>query len=346
MTYKAAVVGAGRAPATIGTHGFEGFSIGYWHGAAFQANPEIDLTAVVDISGENASAFAEHFGSVTAYADFEDMLATERPDILSICTWPTLHRDMTVAALRAGVRIVLCEKPMGVSIPDVDAMMAAAEETGGRLFINHQRRFAEPYDSLRRLIREGALGEIQHMEGWVGRGWDLMSWGTHWVDMLRYFAGDAPTEWVLAAAPESGQIRYGHRIEDQMLLQVQFQQGPLALIQCGPHLDGHGITVTGSMAVVTVDEAGIHVYGREGVDTARLTAALVADANGTDAWDRAVADIVAAARSGGSSRIDGVHGLAATEIIMAAYQSARSGEIVRFPLVDRSIDLRPAVVAG
>lgn len=346
MTYRAAVVGAGRPPATIGSYGFESFSIGYWHGAAYQTNPDIELSAVVDISSENAAAFWEHFGSLAAYGDFEQMLATERPDILSICTWPTLHRDMTIAALEAGVGMVLCEKPMGVSLSDVDDMIAAAERTGGRLFINHQRRFAQPYDGLRTLIQDGALGDVLRMEAWVGNGWDLMSWGTHWVDMLRYYAGDADAEWVLAAAPSTGQLRYGHRIEDQMLLQLQFHEGPLALIHCGPHVTGHGLTVTGTKAVVTIDDRGTNVYGATDADASRVRSALHDDATGTEPWDAAIADIVRAYQTGTPSRIDGVHGQAATEIIMAAYQSAQKGEVVSFPLVDRSLDLRPAVPVG
>lgn len=346
MTYRAAVVGAGRPPATAGAPGFEGFSIGYSHGAAYTANPDTELAAVVDISSENAAAFAEHFGSVTAYGDFEEMLAAERPDIVSICTWPTLHRDMTIAALRAGVGMVLCEKPMGVSVGDVDDMVAAAAETGGRLFVNHQRRFAMPYEGLHDMIREGALGEIVRMEAWVGNGWDLMSWGTHWVDMLRYFAGDLEAEWVLAAAPSSGQLRYGHEVEDQMLLQLRFREGPLALVHCGPHLEGFGLTVTGTEAVVTIDGNRVTVYGAGDADAGRLRAVIQDTPHSNDPQERAIADIVRAYRTGEPSRIEGTHGRAATEIIMAAYQSARTGAVVTFPLADRSIDLRPAVSVG
>lgn len=342
MTRRAVVVGAGRPPA-LGVQGFEGFSIGYWHGAVYQATPDVELCAVVDISNENASAFADHFGSVAVYSDLEEMLAAERPDIVSICTWPGLHRDMTVAALGAGVGIVLCEKPMGVSLADVDDMLAAAERSGGRVFINHQRRFEQPYDGLRRLIEDGALGEILRLEGWVGKGWDLMSWGTHWVDMLRYYTGDAAPEWLLAAAPASGNVRYGHLVEDQMLLQLRFQNGPLALIHCGSHLDGFGITVTGSKAVVTIDDAGVNVYAHSDAEADRLRAVLSVDATGTDTLGQAIADIIRATDAGEPSRIDGTNGHVATEIIMAAYLSARTARRIEFPLTDREVDLRPTV---
>ena len=75
------------------------------------------------------------------YADPAEMLDTERPDIVSICTWPPLHADLTELAFAKGVKAVWCEKPMAVHLTDADRMVDAAKAAGGLLVINHQRRY-------------------------------------------------------------------------------------------------------------------------------------------------------------------------------------------------------------
>jgi predicted dehydrogenase len=104
--------------------------------------------------------------------------------------------------------------------------------------------------------------------------------------------------------------------------------------------------VTGTDAVVSIDGNRVTVYGAGDADADRLRAVIQDTPHSNDPQERAIADIVRAYRTGEPSRIEGTHGRAATEIIMAAYQSARTGEVVTLPLADRSIDLRPAVSVG
>lgn len=339
MTYRAAIVGAG-APRAETNSNLEGFSIGYWHARGYLAHPEIDVVAVADINIDNARALAEFTGGAAPHGSLSEMLADHDIDILSVCTWPTLHCEMVLAAIDAGVKMILCEKPMAVSVDEIDRMVAAAAAAGVRLFVNHQRRYEQPFVGARQLIQDGRLGEIVRLEGFVGGGWDLMSWGSHWVDMARFFAADRPVEWVLAAAASSGNVRYGHRVEDQMLLQFGFGDGPLALIHTGAHTTGAGFIVVGT-------EGTLRLTGEEAVLSLSTgeTAATVAQyfpaaAERVDGITAAIADIVAHTAAGTPSQIDGESGHADTEIIMAAYESARSSEIKLLPLAVRTADLR------
>ena len=61
---------------------------------------------------ENAQALAEKHGGAKVYADYRALLTEQRPDVVSICTWPHLHREMVEAAVAAGVTAIHCEKPM------------------------------------------------------------------------------------------------------------------------------------------------------------------------------------------------------------------------------------------
>src|SRR3990170_4936680 len=98
--YRAAVIGTGK------------MSRGHAH--AYVTDERVDLVAASDIFEPARTAFASEFNVPTTYADAAEMLATERPDIVSICTWPPLHAELTELAFTNGVKAVWCEKPMAV----------------------------------------------------------------------------------------------------------------------------------------------------------------------------------------------------------------------------------------
>src|SRR5437016_5819441 len=107
--YRVAVIGTGR-PRT--TEGATGFGMAHSHVRGYLETGRCELAAVADINQENAAAFVEKFGAGAVYTDYREMLAKERPDTVSICTWPHLHEPMTRAAAESGARGIYCEKPM------------------------------------------------------------------------------------------------------------------------------------------------------------------------------------------------------------------------------------------
>jgi predicted dehydrogenase len=345
VPYRAAIVGAG-APVARTNANLEGFSIGKAHALAYREHPDVELAAVADIRIENARALAEENGGAQVYASLSEMLENEPAlDLLSVCTWPTLHCEMVLAAIDAGVRMIICEKPMAVSLAEIDRMKEAADSAGARLFVNHQRRYAQPFRGAKRLLADGHLGDILRVEGYIGGGWDLMSWGSHWVDMARYLADDEAA-WVFAAAQMSGKRRYGHSIEDRMLLQIGFSRGCLGLVHTGDHVGGAGILVTCSEGSLRLSADG----------AAQVAAPRSLPEHLVDDYLRevpsrhgdlgpfldAVADVIAAYEDGRPSLIDADSGHADTEIMLAAYQSAARRAVLRLPLSDRSTDLDEA----
>ena len=344
MTYRSAIVGAGRPSLRLSDRN-EGFRIGYAHGEAHLAHPDVDLVAVVDISEENAGAFAAEHGISGSYTDLERMLEQERPDIVSICTWPGLHREQVVAAFEAGAKMVLCEKPMALSQQDTDAMMASAAQHGGVLCINHQRRFEQPYVGVQRLIADGHLGDVLSIECWVGDGWDLIDWGTHLVDMMRFWGGDRPVEWVFAAATFSDRQRYGHRIEDQLLAQFRIQDGPLALIHTGEHAAGVGLIVTGTEASFVQTPTGFGIRGSS-ADAATDLQQRYLEPDGASPFLGALSAMIESYETGTPSIIDAAQGVATSEVLFAAYRSAASGSVVRLPEATRDLDMSIAEPAS
>ncbi len=99
----------------------------------------VEVIAGADPSAEARTRFAEETGA-TVHEDFRELLTRERPEVLSICTWPPLHPEMVEAACTAGVKGIVCEKPAAVDLAGCDRMIAAAEASGTVLVIGHQRR--------------------------------------------------------------------------------------------------------------------------------------------------------------------------------------------------------------
>src|SRR5438876_358623 len=130
-----------------------GYAMAYQHAAAYRELPDCEMVACADISRENAEAFAQAHGVPRIYLDYREMLAQERLDVLSICTWPRLHAEMIVAAAQAGVRAIHCEKPMADTWGGARRAAEECAQRGVQLTFNHQRRFGRPFRGARELLK-------------------------------------------------------------------------------------------------------------------------------------------------------------------------------------------------
>ena len=129
-----------------------------WHADSVVDCEMADLVAVCDIDEPKGKAFAQKYGT-TFYKDYKEMLADGGVDVISICTPSGLHSEMTVAAAKAGIH-VLCEKPMAITVPQIDAMIKAAKEAGIKLEVIFQRRTYATTQKVREAVQAGILGQM------------------------------------------------------------------------------------------------------------------------------------------------------------------------------------------
>ena len=141
---KVAVVGVG--------------AMGRNHARIFAEMPQTHLAAVADLDAEAAAQVARTY-KAEAYADFEEMLTIERPDVVSVAVPTRLHRPVAVAALEAGSHVFV-EKPLALSVTDGQAILDAARRTGRKLAVGHIERFNPAVVELKRLLDEGQLGRM------------------------------------------------------------------------------------------------------------------------------------------------------------------------------------------
>ena len=177
------------------------------HVGAYVEESRIKLVAVCDLREEAITDFRAQWpelaADVTSYSDFDQLLAAERPDVVSVATGDHLHVDLTIAAVEAGAKAVLCEKPIATTLADADRMIGACERAGALLSIENTRRWAPLFVEAKRLVDSGSLGTVRTL-GVEHHGERAMLFrnGSHLVDLLCWFAATDP-EWVVAEL-ESG----------------------------------------------------------------------------------------------------------------------------------------------
>jgi len=192
--------------------------MGRAHAKALLGFGGFELVAASDLMPEPRAAMQKVAGSIQLYDNTEQMLERERPGLAVVATASKFHRDLVVAALRAGAH-VLCEKPFSVSLAEADEMLAIARETGRMLLVDHQFRINPRVLAPLRFVREGSIGDVLSMRcAGKGRhgGWELVETGTHLFDVAMLFGG-AP-RWVCAEMLVKGRRATADDIVDSRTL--------------------------------------------------------------------------------------------------------------------------------
>jgi predicted dehydrogenase len=229
--YRVAIVGTGAIA-------------GGRHIPAVQAQDgRAKVVAVVDVDGDRAAAFAAEWGVEHSYTDLDTMLAADQPDLVIICTPPSVHHDGVQACLRAGAW-VWCEKPPVLSLAEYDDLTADERDGGPYVGYVFQHRFGSAARTLREQITAGALGrplvgichtlwyrdDAYYEVPWRGKwetegGGPTMGHGIHQMDLMLSLLGD----WREVRAM-MGTLDRRIATEDVSLAAVSFESGALVSV--------------------------------------------------------------------------------------------------------------------
>jgi len=327
--YRVGIIGCGRPHRSEGA---TGYGMAHAHVQGYLASPDAQLVALADIDLDNARAFQAKHGGERVYADFGEMLAKENLDIVSICTWPHLHAPMVIASAEAGVKAIHCEKPMAPTYGEALAMVRVCEEHGVQLTFNHQRRFGAPFRKAKEMLKSGTIGDLVRLEATCA---NMFDWGTHWFDMLNYFADEADVEWVLAQIePRGGQRIFGVPVEGQGISHFKYRTGVRGLLVTGYEAVWDAqIRLIGSRGVIEVGHSNdvplrYWTEYRAGWQVVPMSEGL----HGDEYVKRAVLDLIDALKTGREPELSARRALRATELIFATYESSRSRGRVELPL--------------
>ena len=215
-TYRAAVIGCGRMGGFIDNEvvGAPGHVPPYAHGGGFYACDRTDLVACSDFRADLMAVFGEQYAVPKSrqYTDYQEMIAREDLDIVSVATHVEHHADIVIHAAEHGVKAIFCEKGMAPSLATANAMAAACERHGTAFNMGTQRRYHPGFWQMREIIEQGELGPLQSLVMTYGGG--LFDHGCHTMDLALYLNGDARAVWVQGNAPQSEPLRDGHVYSD------------------------------------------------------------------------------------------------------------------------------------
>jgi predicted dehydrogenase len=176
---------------------------------AFAQVADAEVVAQGSARGESAQAVAEKFNIPHAYDDWKAMLDQHEADIVCVVTPPVYHCEMALEAIKRGAH-VMCEKPMAMNAAESRQMLDAAEAAGRLHIMGHELRFNPNRRKVQKLIADGAIGEIRHINvvNITGGGdpksrpawhwWAMENMGggilgangSHQIDLLRFWLGD------------------------------------------------------------------------------------------------------------------------------------------------------------
>jgi predicted dehydrogenase len=162
----------------------------------------VEVVAVADLYPEKIWDLLPGLSENRIYKDYHDLFRNEEIDIVSIVTNGPTHAEISIEASEAGIKRIMCEKPMATRLSDADRVIKTCSKNKTRLAVNHIRRWSSNYHRLKQIIKSGIIGDIRHLYfncGSTGLG----NFAIHFFDTARYLIDSEP-EWVSGFIDKSG----------------------------------------------------------------------------------------------------------------------------------------------
>jgi predicted dehydrogenase len=353
------VVAVSSATVRVGLIGF-GLAGSGFHAPLIDAVPELRLASIVTANPERVERAGRRFPGARLLADSDALLAAaEDHDLVVVATPNRFHMATAIAALEAGLHVVV-DKPVAARSADARRLAATAAERGLVAAAFHNRRWDGDALTVRRLLDEGALGEVLRFESRFERwrpnvdaerwresaraedaGGVLFDLGTHLIDQALWLFG--PPARVYA---EIARRRPGAQVDDDVFLALESPGGPAV------HLSMSHVTAQPGPRFRLLGSKGAYVKQGLDVQEAALRAGERPDAPGfgrepRELWGMLGAEgavepvetepgrylafyeeMVAAIRDGAPPPVPLSDAIAGLEVIEAARESAERGAVV------------------
>ncbi|WNB92637.1 Gfo/Idh/MocA family oxidoreductase [Bacillus sp. NEB1478] len=314
------------------------------------------LVAVADVVEDCAKSVAQTYG-VDWYSDYLELLKRDDIDIVNILTPSGMRAEVVIEAARHGKHII-AEKPIDVTYEKATSMIQACRDAGVKLAVISQHRFDMSTVKVKKSIEEGKFGRLVLGEcavnwyrtqgyydsgAWRGTwamdgGGALMNQSIHTIDLLQYLVG--PVDSVFAHTATLAHERI--EVEDVAVSTVKFKNGALG-------------TIVGTTSAFPGLSARLEVFGTNGsavIEHDKLTHLFVKSKDpeeqinnlaekDLDAHDPStvfgyahrlqIEDMMHAIREDREPLVNGEEGLKPLEIILAIYESAKTGKEIKLP---------------
>jgi predicted dehydrogenase len=134
------------------------------HLESCQKARNVELYALCDVAPDLLERMAGYYRPQHTHSDYAEMLADPKLDAVVICTSDAFHVPASLQALAAG-KHVLCEKPLGVTVEEAEALAEAVKQSGKILQVGHMKRFDPGLEAARDFVRD-EMGEMLALKAW------------------------------------------------------------------------------------------------------------------------------------------------------------------------------------
>ena len=320
--------------------------IAHYHARGLLELPNVELRALCSLDGEAAEQFAEEYG-IGEVTDKIDGL-TGRKDIQAviISTPNKFHAPYAIEFMKND-KDVFVEKPMAVSTQQGAEMIDCARQTGRILMVGHMWRFDTEVNYIRDLVRSGKLGEIVKTKGygihvnWGPAGWfvdkslagggALVDMGVHAIDTVRYLLGDPEPKEIYAKIS----TRFGdYEVDDTSVVMITWGTGTVSIIESGwwhPHADAPeaGTQIFGTLGYACLFPTGYKLKVGEEMEETIPEMPKRQEHCDQVMYTRQMKHFIKCIRTRTEPSVSMLHGQTTLQIMDAAYESARTGEVIR-----------------
>lgn len=331
--------------------------------------PQAEIVAVADDDPAGRARAAARLKVKQTFADYRQMLDEVKPDVVSICQrWIDRHHEMAVACARRGIHMYM-EKPFCRTLAEADEIVAECEKTHTRLALAHQTHYSPKLPVVKQLIAEGKLGRVLEFRGrgkedTRGGGEDLWVLGSHIMELILELGGQP--SWCFGAVTQAGKpITKADVVEgregigplagDAVRAVYGLSDGATAYFNsvrgAGSKVSRFGLQILGTGGVIEISTGYLPSckFLPEGGWTTSRSAAKWLDISsaGLDTAEplpnvgngpgnvAAVKDLLRSIEEQREPSCGMYRARAATEMIVAVFESARLGAAVPLPLATR-----------
>jgi len=251
-----------------------------FHVPAFARLDGVEITALADGGSGRAAELAAALPSApSVYACGEELIATENIDVVSIATPPQFQLNLVLAAINAG-KGVLCEKPLGLSVAESEAMFQAAEYHKVNTSVGFEMRYDRGISALAKVVHAGRVGDVDNISvKWLTGGGNnpkrVNSWrddknkcagiigeyGVHvfdyarWILQSRISSVHAKAETAVMRRPDKNGTMHPVTVPDSFDVDCEFENGAtgqfvVSNVSSTDH--GHKVAVTGDKGTISM----------------------------------------------------------------------------------------------
>ena len=255
--------------------------MGMSHLAILGAHPQVDVVAICDSATYITSVLRKYSG-ISTYKDFSKMLNECELDGVVIATPTSSHFDLAATALEKGLHLFV-EKPLCLSAEQSERLAKLAVEKKCVTQVGYHNRFIGTFREMQRLVREGAIGDVYHVDGrafgqvvirpkagstWRSKkiegGGCLHDYACHVLDLMNFVVG--PPEEVISAQL---QPIFSSDIEDAVFATFRYPSGTTGYLETNWSDESYRkmsttITVYGTKGKLIADRQELRIYLRSG----------------------------------------------------------------------------------